>query len=90
MMSPLGTLTLSMGSSFPFILNSTEKTIKFFIKRRYFVSLAEFYIILFFSDIENDKIAVRNLKDKYQNFSDPKDLTKGNYTFSLVVQNLSI
>lgn len=55
----------------------------------FFFPLAKFYIFPFFSDIENDKIAVRNLEDKYQNFADPKDLTKDNSTFSFVVQNLS-
>lgn len=60
-----------------------EKSIKYFLKRRFFFPLAKFYIFPFFSDIENDKIAVRNLEDKYQNFADPKDLTKAILLFLL-------
>lgn len=40
---------------------------------RYFVSLAKFSLSLFPSLIENDKIAIRNLDDEYQNFAGLKD-----------------
>lgn len=40
---------------------------------RYFVSLTKFYISLFPSLIENDKIALRKLDDEYQNFTGLKD-----------------
>jgi len=39
----------------------------------FLVSLAKFYISLFSSVTENDKIAIRNLEDEYKNFSGLKD-----------------